>query len=65
MRELARRFPEDPSALEQAVAVFDSEGESAKADELVARIEKLDPDSEIALSRALCPAPTTTRRSRS
>jgi hypothetical protein len=53
VRELARRFPEDPSALAQAVAVLDSEGESKRADELVARIEKLDPDSEMGLVRAL------------
>jgi len=50
---LEQRFPDDPSALEQAVAVHDEQGEPALADALVARILKLDPDSEIALGRAL------------
>jgi cellulose synthase operon protein C len=53
VRELARRFPDDPNALEQVVAVMDSEGESEKANVLVEKIKKLDPDSEIALTRAL------------
>ncbi|HEV8549798.1 MAG TPA: hypothetical protein VGQ57_12235, partial [Polyangiaceae bacterium] len=50
---LEQRFPEDPDALEQAVAVHDAQGDSVAADALVARILKLDPDNEIALARAL------------
>ena len=51
--ELARRFPDDPMALEPAIAVLDAEGRAAEADALVERIQKLDPDLEIRLSRAL------------
>ena len=50
---LEQRFPEDPEALEQAVAVHDTRGEFGLADTLVTRILKLDPDNEIALARAL------------
>jgi tetratricopeptide (TPR) repeat protein len=51
--ELSRRFPEDPSALEPAVDVLDAQGRPKEADALVERIQKLDPDREIRLSRAL------------
>lgn len=52
-RELARRFPEDPGALEAAIGVYDAEGNTKKADELVEKLRKLDPDNELFLNRAL------------
>lgn len=51
--ELERRFPEDPEALHLAVEVYDARGDHARADALVERIRKLDPDDEIVLTRAL------------
>jgi tetratricopeptide (TPR) repeat protein len=51
--ELARRFPEDPQSLEPAIAVLDAQGKTAEADALVERIQKLNPDLEIRLGRAL------------
>ncbi|HEY2409795.1 MAG TPA: hypothetical protein VGI10_27505, partial [Polyangiaceae bacterium] len=53
VRELARRFPEDPEALAGAVEAFDAMGEGKTADALVERVRKLDPDSELTLARAL------------
>lgn len=50
---LAQRFPEDPAALEPAVEVLDGRGRSAEADALALRIQKLDPDREVRLVRAL------------
>ncbi len=52
-KELARRFPEDVEALTAAVSVYDGEGSFQRADELVERIRRLDPDSEVTLTRAL------------
>ena len=52
-KQLAVRFPEDVEALTLALSVYDAQGDRAKADDLVARIMKLDPDSEVRLSRAL------------
>jgi tetratricopeptide (TPR) repeat protein len=51
--ELARRFPDDPLALEPAIGVLDAQGRAAEADALVERVQKLDPDLEVKLSRAL------------
>ena len=50
---LAERFPRTTEALMAAVEVHDAQGETARADELVERVRQLDPDSEIALTRAL------------
>lgn len=50
---LARNFPDDPGALEAAIDVLDARGRSEEADALVERIQNLDPDREIRLSRAL------------
>lgn len=52
-KQLAERFPDDSDALAIAVNVYDGEGAFDKADALVARIRKLDPDTEIVLTRAL------------
>jgi tetratricopeptide (TPR) repeat protein len=51
--ELGRRFPDDPGALEPSVDVLDAQGKAAEADALVERIQRLDPDREIRLARAL------------
>lgn len=51
--QLAQSFPDDPGALEPAVEVLDAQGRAAEADALVERIQKLDPDREIRLARAL------------
>lgn len=50
---LAESFPEDPDALEPAIEVLDAEGRGAEADRLVERIQRLDPDREVRLTRAL------------
>ena len=51
--DLAKRFPDDAGALEPAIEVLDAQGKSAEADALVARVQKLEPDREILLTRAL------------
>jgi tetratricopeptide (TPR) repeat protein len=51
--ELSQRFPEDANALEPAVEVLDQKGRAAEADALVERIQALEPDREIRLTRAL------------
>ena len=51
--ELIESFPEDEEALTLAVGVMDSTGQLEAADQLVERILKLNPESEIKLTRAL------------
>ncbi len=51
--ELARNFPESVEVLMAAVEVHDSRGERDQAEALVKRIQNLDPDSEVRLTRAL------------
>ncbi len=51
--ELEARFPDSLEVLMAAVEVYDSEGKTDQADALVRRIERLDPDSEVLLGRAL------------
>ena len=46
-------FPRDPDALANAVELYDARGKWTRADELAKLILILDPDSEIALRRAL------------
>jgi predicted Zn-dependent protease len=53
VREIGARFPEDPGALELVLPVLDEQGQGAEADALAERIKRLDPDSEIVLTRAL------------
>ncbi len=50
---MVQRFPRDVDVLSTGVEEYDSIGETKKADELVQRIHKLDPDNEIVLTRAL------------
>jgi len=52
-KKLAERFPDDTEALTAAIAVYESQGERQKSEALVARVKRLDPDSEIELGRAL------------
>ena len=49
---LATRFPEDLAALRLYLEELDELGSVAAADEVAARVAKLDPDSETALDRA-------------
>lgn len=51
--KLLARFPENVDVLSNGVDLYDTLGEPDKADALVRRIEKIDPDNEIALTRAL------------
>jgi tetratricopeptide (TPR) repeat protein len=51
--QLAADFPDSTEALMAAVEVHDSEGQAEQADALVRRIQTLDPDSEVQLTRAL------------
>ncbi len=51
--ELSQRFPGDAGALEPAVEVLDAQGKWAEADALAQRIQKLDADREVVLTRAL------------
>ena len=50
---LAQRFPEDLGALRAYVEELDEIGSVTAADQVAARLTKLDPDAEIALDRAL------------
>lgn len=53
IKELVLRFPSDPGALHAAVDVYDAAGDARTADALVEKIQRLDRDDEIALTRAL------------
>ncbi len=52
-QEIARRFPENLRVLRRVVNVLDEQGEYAAANAIAGRIEKQDPDSGIAIERAL------------
>ena len=52
-KKLAERFPDDVEALSAALSVHEVQGDRARADALAARIRRLDPDSEVGLTRAL------------
>jgi cellulose synthase operon protein C len=49
----ATRFPDDLSILPDLLGLYEDEGDLKKADEIAAHIQKLDPDAEIDLDRAL------------
>jgi cellulose synthase operon protein C len=53
VRTAAERFPDDADALRDLLVLEEQEGHHEAADKLAARIKKLDPDSEIELSRAI------------
>ncbi len=50
---LVQRFPDDTSALKLWLETLEEDGALADADKVAERIKKLDPDSEVDLSRAL------------
>ena len=53
IKTAAARFPDDLDLLPDLLALYEDEGDLKKADEIAARIQKLDHDSEIELDRAL------------
>jgi hypothetical protein len=53
LTDLAKRFPDDVSALRGYLEVLDEDGDAGEADAVAARIAKLDPDAEVELDRAL------------
>ena len=53
LKAAAARFPDDLDLLPDLLNLHEDEGDLKKADEVAARIQKLDPDAEIDLDRAL------------
>jgi tetratricopeptide (TPR) repeat protein len=53
LADLTARFPDDTSALRAFLDALDEDGPAAQADAVAAHLEKLDPDSEVMLDRAL------------
>jgi tetratricopeptide (TPR) repeat protein len=53
LTDLAGRFPDDVGALHAYLDALDEQGPADEADKVVARIRRLDPDSEVDLDRAL------------
>ncbi len=53
LAELATRFPDDVGALRAYLDTLDDVGPAVEADRIAARIQKLDPDSDVDLDRAL------------
>ncbi|MDP9151133.1 MAG: hypothetical protein M3O36_14485 [Myxococcota bacterium] len=51
--DLVGRFPDDVSALHAYLDVLDEHGSSREADQVAARIKKLEPDTEAVINRAL------------
>lgn len=53
VKELLARFPNNLGALHAAIDVYEAEGDVRTTDELVARIQRLDRDDDIVVTRAL------------
>jgi tetratricopeptide (TPR) repeat protein len=53
VRLAAQRFPEDAGALRGLLRLHEERGETEAADQVTARIKKIDPSSEIDLDRAV------------
>jgi len=53
LRDMSKRFSDDVDALRLFLTVLDDEGPASEADAIATRIEKLDPDAEVSLDRAL------------
>jgi tetratricopeptide (TPR) repeat protein len=53
VRLAAERFPDDGEVLREVLRIDDEEGDVADADKVLARIKKLDPESEVDLERAV------------
>lgn len=52
-KALVERFPDHRDALALYLAALEDDGSLAEADEIAARLKRLDPDSEVDLDRAL------------
>ena len=53
VRYLIDHFPNDEDAIRMAIDHFESEGDQEQVDKLLARLTRLNPDSEIMVARAL------------
>jgi tetratricopeptide (TPR) repeat protein len=53
LADLVRRFPDDVTALRAYLEALEEDGPASDADNVAARIKKLDPDAEVDLERAL------------
>jgi len=53
LAEMAKRFPDDVSALQAYLVTLDDTGPADEADRVAARIQRLDPDADVDLDRAL------------
>ena len=53
VKTAAERFPDDADALRDLLQLLEQQGDHAAADKLAERIKRIDPDSEIELSRAV------------
>jgi tetratricopeptide (TPR) repeat protein len=51
--ELARRFPDDRRVIGAALDVYDAQGKRREADAAAQRLQELEPDGEVQLTRAL------------
>lgn len=53
LADLAQRFPDDVMSLRLYLEALDQDGSLEAADKIAARVQRLDPDSEVALDRAI------------
>lgn len=53
VKDRAERFPDDIEGLQAAAETFEDEGDHEQAEQLLKRIQKLDPDTEALVDRAL------------
>jgi tetratricopeptide (TPR) repeat protein len=53
LADLAKRFPDDVNALRLYLSALEEDGALAAADQVAARVQRLDPDAELDLERAI------------
>lgn len=53
IENLVRQFPDDTGAIALGIDLLEARGDHAGVDRLLARLQELDPDSELTLERAL------------
>ena len=53
IENLVRQFPDDTGAISLGIDLLEGRGDHAGVDRLIARLQELDPDSEVTLERAL------------
>lgn len=53
LADIATRFPDDPESLRAYLDALEDDGSLADADKVATQIQKVDPDAEIALERAM------------